>query len=180
MTTETPDAVMRILKLMDAELQKGGAAVQIDSIHFRQFIQHARALTAHVAALRASLQSVKGSDYLTQAHDFAELALAAAPDEPPVAEGREAAEREKFGPLGDNHHNAMACPYCNPDRLDPKAARAAGFREGIEAAAKVAESECGDSSCTRQNGECMHAVIGDPCPLHLAKSIRALSPEPRS
>lgn len=22
-----------------------------------------------------------------------------------------------FAPMGDNHHNALACPYCNPGRL---------------------------------------------------------------
>lgn len=24
----------------------------------------------------------------------------------------------QFSPAGDNHHNAFACPYCNPDGLD--------------------------------------------------------------
>jgi hypothetical protein len=41
----------------------------------------------------------------------------------------ERAERERdearYRPLGDNHHNALSCPYCNPDRIDPKAAEAA-------------------------------------------------------
>lgn len=35
------------------------------------------------------------------------------------AEERKAAKRElaeaKFAPLGDNHHNAAKCPYCNPE-----------------------------------------------------------------
>lgn len=31
----------------------------------------------------------------------------------------------KFSPLGDNHHNALKCPHCNPDRIDPKALQAA-------------------------------------------------------
>ena len=26
-----------------------------------------------------------------------------------------AIELERFRPMGDNHHNAEACPYCNPN-----------------------------------------------------------------
>lgn len=29
----------------------------------------------------------------------------------------------QFRPLGDNHHNALLCPYCNPDGIDPAAER---------------------------------------------------------
>lgn len=42
----------------------------------------------------------------------------------------ERAEAERFNPIGDNHHNAMKCPHCNPDG---KNARAAAFAEAIEA-----------------------------------------------
>lgn len=40
------------------------------------------------------------------------------------AAGKNEAE---FGPLGDNHHNAFACPYCNPEGVaNPHAAAPSG------------------------------------------------------
>ena len=45
----------------------------------------------------------------------------------------------QFRPLGDNHHNAMACPYCNPDKLNPQALRARVER--LEASREVAWPE---------------------------------------
>lgn len=38
-------------------------------------------------------------------------------------EEREERLKAQFRPLGDNHHNAMLCPYCNPSRIDPVAVK---------------------------------------------------------
>jgi hypothetical protein len=60
------------------------------------------------------------------------------------------AERDvaRFAPLGDNHHNALRCPYCNPEQIDPAAERAA--RQCAEAerdhARKAVEMVIGDTA----------------------------------
>ncbi len=36
---------------------------------------------------------------------------------------REQVADARFHPMGDNHHNAFVCPYCNPEKLDPLAMR---------------------------------------------------------
>ena len=45
---------------------------------------------------------------------------------------REEVRRARFAPLGDNHHNALACPYCNPKQLDPEAELTALRRRVVE------------------------------------------------
>ena len=45
---------------------------------------------------------------------------------------REEVKRARFSPLGDNHHNALACPYCNPKQLDPEAALTALRQRVVE------------------------------------------------
>ena len=45
---------------------------------------------------------------------------------------REEVKRARFSPLGDNHHNALACPYCNPKQLDPEAELTALRRRVVE------------------------------------------------
>jgi hypothetical protein len=51
--------------------------------------------------------------------DVAELPNRDSPDDQPemmlvsVDELRRIVARHVFGPMGDNHHNAALCPYCN-------------------------------------------------------------------
>ena len=52
---------------------------------------------------------------------------------------REEVKRARFSPLGDNHHNALACPYCNPKQLDPEAALTALRQRVVEVVGPFAE-----------------------------------------
>lgn len=41
---------------------------------------------------------------------------------------RDDLERARYAPMGDNHHNAMACPHCNPKASDVVALEALGSK----------------------------------------------------
>jgi len=51
-----------------------------------------------------------------------------------TAAREEGARNSQFRPEGDNHHNAMLCPYCNPDNKIVKDAEERGARLAIAAA----------------------------------------------
>lgn len=65
----------------------------------------------------------------------------------------------KFAPLGDNHHNASACPYCSPKLTSPPAP--SGWQQRIarlRAALELAKP-------THYAAECLVCDDGDrPCP----------------
>lgn len=57
---------------------------------------------------------------------------------------RELAEA-RFRPMGDNHHNALACPYCNPEGL--------AFARSAEGASKSAVGSRADGAGTVTGNE---------------------------
>lgn len=56
------------------------------------------------------------------------------------------AERRKWAPLGDNHHNAAACPHCSPASIiaeqTARAGRAEADRDALLAKIARAEARC--------------------------------------
>ena len=56
-------------------------------------------------------------------------------------------EAERFNPLGDNHHNAAKCPYCNPEyeRIARLEAQNAKLREALEKIEDKADGYADDS-----------------------------------
>lgn len=131
----------------DSVTMQIGEAGDIDELVERAANSHndptlCRALAAAVTNLRAE------RDWATSQHEkageqFAELSRLF--QEQGVRDGnritaaesslaaekrqREEAERQRdryrFEPQGDNHHNAIKCPYCNPDQVDWPVALAA-------------------------------------------------------
>lgn len=58
-------------------------------------------------------------------------------------------DEARFRPLGDNHHNAWACPHCNPEGLKPEDYRRdlmhmRARAEAVEAALAVAQDRIFD------------------------------------
>jgi hypothetical protein len=70
----------------------------------------------------------------------------------------------QFSPLGDNHHNAAACPHCG-DLLTKAEER--GRRSGVEDAAKVCDRAKAAGPCAEVALEFARII---------AESIRALAP----
>lgn len=77
----------------------------------------------------------------------------------------EAAERERdryrFSPQGDNHHNALKCPYCNPGLIDYEARAVAAEAARDAAVAALREMNCPRPCNSRPDdftvGDCVSA-----------------------
>jgi hypothetical protein len=106
-----------------------------------------------------------------------------------VAELEREVKEAKFMPLGDNHHNALKCPYCNPDQIDPKALRAtitsqSAEIERLRKALRGADEALASTYWTSDNGENIRDSEPDesgasPYVIERWKALRTLTPPPQ-
>lgn len=80
---------------------------------FRHSRQDVTSLVAEVRRLKGRVAELEHRSNEWQ-HDCANWANRAMKAEDRVAALERDVQWYKFAPLGDNHHNAALCPYCNP------------------------------------------------------------------